>query len=707
MKTVAEVDAELAALDQLEGALLSKNFQPDMAASDIDAQLAMLDEVDAAANQPGFLDNVLSSAGGALAEVGRTVDSYTGAPTRAALGAIAQGKPGEAFGRAVDQFGEDPAMAPTGKEIATVLGASTAPIGTPEQVTPITRGPFGMTQMSPGQAFQYGTQAISPAGVAGAAIDVAADPTNLIPIGAILKLGGKLGAKGAANAGRVALKGSVAALDAALDTNKVSSVAADASRAIDNVMASVKKRFNPSRAEDYAEFVDIAKRMEIDPDILPETVEFGPQSTITKKSKVVAEGPGGEPIQKRYEAAKQEIGDAVDRVTRRIGGGERLSDIEAGNLIVDSYNAGIKDFFAQDLLTHEKIMAKSPGANLTQDAIKMVQSKVKGINNKAAGRLSRGFGEQPAQARQVMRELQTLQRSFDKHGNISYKKAVEAMRNIGEEAFKKGPSAGKTPIDREMLKDLYFTMRDAITETVAGVHGQEAATELAMSNKLISDFLDTKSTLSKIVEGAAAPEEIARRVTMGGNSDRIEALKTILSPEAFTKVKGYLADSVIKRNSEGAIMYRTTLNNLGRREVRSIIESAFQPDEIADITDVLRLGDRSGDFIFNTSGSNTGARFSPKAFLSEIAGGAADEVSLERMKDIARGKVDPKASASPSAQYRPAGRQAPPQRAGVARAIPIMNSQTRQAVKASSVASTNKTNEEIEKRKRAISSQGK
>jgi hypothetical protein len=63
--------------------------------------------------------------------VGRAIDSYTGAPTRKAIGALQDGdNPISAF---KDQFGENPDLAPTGKQIAQKAGVPDTPLS---QVAP-------------------------------------------------------------------------------------------------------------------------------------------------------------------------------------------------------------------------------------------------------------------------------------------------------------------------------------------------------------------------------------------------------------------------------------------------------------------------------------------------------------------------------------------------------------------------------------------
>lgn len=122
----------------------------------------------AAAGLEGIGGQIMSGIGAAS----RAVDKYTGAPVRAAVGAAQEGRPIlQAYGQ---QFGEDPALAPTGKQIASRLGLSEE-----EFHTPLITNPFTDERLK-----------VSPAGVAGGVIETALDPTTYIP--------GKLAASGLA-----------------------------------------------------------------------------------------------------------------------------------------------------------------------------------------------------------------------------------------------------------------------------------------------------------------------------------------------------------------------------------------------------------------------------------------------------------------------------------------------------------------------------
>lgn len=118
-----------------------------------------------------------------LGTASKYVDSVTGAPIRAGIGALQ--KPGggvsEALSAAGHQFARDPSEAPSGKDIAANAGLST------EETlrSPVTINPW-----------KRSANMMSPAGVVGAGIEAAADPMTYLPGEAVAK-GLGLAAKGA------------------------------------------------------------------------------------------------------------------------------------------------------------------------------------------------------------------------------------------------------------------------------------------------------------------------------------------------------------------------------------------------------------------------------------------------------------------------------------------------------------------------------
>lgn len=110
---------------------------------------------------------------GAVSAVGSAaqfMDKYGGgASLRAGIGRAMEGKPGEAFSAAYEQYGQDPTKAPSGKDLAARAGLSTQ-----EFETPLIMNPFSQ---------DGGKLKVSPAGVVGGIGEGLADPLNVLPVG--------------------------------------------------------------------------------------------------------------------------------------------------------------------------------------------------------------------------------------------------------------------------------------------------------------------------------------------------------------------------------------------------------------------------------------------------------------------------------------------------------------------------------------------
>lgn len=162
------------------------------------------DDIDPASIQ-GPDTSLLSKIGNAATSFGKAVDSVTAAPTRAAIFAAQKGdNPAAAFR---DQFAGDPEKAPTGEMIAAKIGLSTQ--GKPgftaaEQQAFDEKYNPGLAQMMQLSKQKYQDQELpSPASVAGHFVDLAADPTLLLPVSKALKIGETVGDVGARYAPKV------------------------------------------------------------------------------------------------------------------------------------------------------------------------------------------------------------------------------------------------------------------------------------------------------------------------------------------------------------------------------------------------------------------------------------------------------------------------------------------------------------------------
>lgn len=135
-------------------------------------------------NGPGILRQAGQYALEKVGKASRFFDSVTGAPVRAAVGAMQEGKnPREVGSAAYEQFGKNPDLAPTGKDIAKKFGVPDTEFDTGIYINP----------------FTHEQVKTSPAGLVGTGVDVALDPTTYLT-GA---LGGALEKSAAATVGKL------------------------------------------------------------------------------------------------------------------------------------------------------------------------------------------------------------------------------------------------------------------------------------------------------------------------------------------------------------------------------------------------------------------------------------------------------------------------------------------------------------------------
>lgn len=124
---------------------------------------------------------------GLLAAAGHKLDSVTGAPVRAMIGAAQDGK-ADPFGAAVHQFGRDPSEAPTGKQIVMKAGLDDT-----KHLSDVLPGLY--MDRNKGTSFwdpriqKGGMLDPSAADAGGLAMNIATDPLTYIPGGMLAKGG--------------------------------------------------------------------------------------------------------------------------------------------------------------------------------------------------------------------------------------------------------------------------------------------------------------------------------------------------------------------------------------------------------------------------------------------------------------------------------------------------------------------------------------
>lgn len=598
--------------------------------------------------------SILSTIGKGLEWVGEKYDRYVTAPTRAAImeemNQGFQGKPISAFAR---QFGEDPSKAPSGTQIAEKMGISNDPRllssletgGSPEEAMfqaafegakgkPI-EGEMTMPSgpLDPSQ--------LTPANAAGAGISAFADPLLVAPVGKIAKGGAKLIGKGISGTTELAGKAldTVAGTtDLITGTEAAGKAYRGAGRMIDSAAnvgeaanLALKKVFSPKIAEDFGELAKIAEKNGIDPALLPESVEFGPGSFIERAARARREGPIGEKYLEQFNQAYDQVQGALEKRIGQISGtAAPVSAPEAGLVLRKGFDEAIKDFWNSIELTHDSVVSKyAPGLYVDRGELQKVNSVINGIEKFAKGRLQRGI---TAEARSQAQELLNAVEAF-RAGNGSYKQTVEALRDIGEAAFGTTNYPGKIPSDTKKLRDLYFSIDEALINTVEKHVSPEMAAELKANNQAISRLFEQQNQVGYVLaDKALAPEAAFKKLIMNGDTDQLATLQKMLTPETMQKMKGAFIESLIKREPDGSFSLKTLFNAMRNKQTQ--MSMLFSPKEITEIGELLRLGERLGNPVMSTSG--TGASNVFHHILDSLKSGVANDTMIENLKAKAR-----------------------------------------------------------------------
>lgn len=626
--------------------------------------------------------------------VGRFVDRYTGAPSRAAVSKAASGGgPKDILSAFWEQLGDEPEKAPTGRDQARKLGVPDTALS--DKVP----GAFNRTGKGP-KLQKGGPLDVTASGAVGFGLDVAEDWTNLVPALAAAKAIGGGAAKIGSKALRMAAQGAGTASDVVTGVKVARPAVESARRATGRAVDAVDGLFNPKRQSDYPRSVAVALQNEVDPKNLSSAVEFGPRSVISRLERVFGEGPLGEKTLKTHDEGARQIQGAMDRRVGKIGGGKVLDEVEAGSLIRSGFDEQARKFFDSIDLTHDEIQKYAPGLYVNRQVRPQLDSLVNGIEKFAKGRVSRGITDtQRGQGKQLLRAVQAYRR-----GNGTYKQAVEALRDIGEVAFpKKGAGANALadiPPDVDKLRDLYFGINDALILTVRADVNPAFAEELVKNNAAMSQFFKTKAKVADAIGSRSLSDEgVFRNLVLNGDSQKIAALKELLTPEQIGGLKAAFLNSLVKRNADGSFAFDTLFRALQNK--KNQVSALFSPDEIGEITDLIKLGRDHGIGVMSTSG--TGASNAFRNMLESIPRAVLDESVVGRLKARARGQPLPATDPLFDA-LREAGVEIPAGLAGPTVKSPLLKSLRRHPMekRAKALQSVAPSQYEDEKRKRRL-----
>lgn len=536
---------------------------------------------------------------------------------------------------ALNQVTESSDNAPTFKDIAVNrLGVSDKPFwsGAQSNFAAAKAGIDPSGGVSPEQITQ--SQSISPADLVGVVGDQLSDPLNYVPVGAVAKLGGRA-AKGAVKAGMEGIE-------------KLPLIGGTAK----GVEKALTGAISPKIAEHFGELAEVAAKNGIDLNNAPEALKYGKDSFISRGSRVLAEGAFGEPRLERFRKFMGDVTGAFDQKVATIAQGAPLSRVDAGISLRQGFDKSLDNLFdTVGDTTYNQVTKSLPGLKLNEEAAKSLGSKLNGIRKFALGRVERGLSaEQVEQGQRLINAVDAIERT-----NGSVKQAVEALKDLGDIAFKSKNSLAAIPPDIAKSRDLYFSLRDAITDTIRRdvQGGEQIAGALEISNSMINDFFKTSDSIGNVLGNPKlAPEQVFERLTK--NTDQIKALQKLM-PEEFAKIKGaYIENLIGPRTEDGLIKWTTLRNSLENRANKDVVNAMFSPAERKELDDIIKLAEKSGIAVMSTSG--TGASQGFWNMLKDLPAKAVLEGSVEFQKK--RAGLNLPAAAQKAAQpirFGPAG----------------------------------------------------
>lgn len=628
-------DSEIDALyeQKIRGVETAPNFD-EMTDAEVDR---LYDEqVAAKYGDPSFLGELGSDA----LEILDTVDSYTGAPMREGLKTLGESESLLTAGKAfVNQFGEDTSTAATGKEVVRAagvrdfktLGGAYAAGNTPEEIQ------ASLSEMPI-------EEQIAPANVPleeglGAVVEMTADPLMFIPVGKVLKYGGKGVSAVSKGTGRVVLNSSKTAQAVADGVDITNKTVRRTAKAIGD---NLKNMFNPVQSADFPRMKKVLEKNDILPknlEHIPESLEFGERSSISTASKVLRQDPLGEERTKVFNEFLLSVDGAIDTKIGGMADNVGADAFQGGEQLMKGYNDGVGELFDGAEVTYQNFNAIAPDHLLNEKSLFKLDNKLARIEKKATRLMKAGVGEERSKAKALLADIKAI-----RQGDGSYQGLVDTMQSVGRSAFKKKDLLERVPVDKHNLQDIYYTMRDIVHTEIAGVD-PALAVKLKESNLKFNKFFSENEGISKVLSKAKDPQHVFNRLIANGNVTDLRALKSTMPAEAFNQVRATYLNTLIAREATyGNISYAKTITNMERRK-RMIAEMFIDaPEALGEFQELLEVGKRTGDIILNKSGTDVSRRF--RDFMGSILNSAISDATLEASKLSARGNAAKKAAAA-------------------------------------------------------------
>lgn len=505
---------------------------------------------------------------------GQTIDRVTGAPTRSAVHAM-QLDPGnpEAAGIAfAKQFGRDPNLAPTGKEIAAKAGIE---------------NPTAQN-------------------IVGFLADAGLDFTNVLPVGAVAKAAYR-GVKGGVKAAAKPIVGTLMkAEEAGQGTQSLRQLVGGLSEVREQAAGRLSPlSVNIKVADDLPEMKRIAAEIGIPENELSDAIKFGTGSVPNRREKFIRGGNSGQESIDRFRAQLGVTEKSVSKELEKQAGKAGLKEPkQAGEFIRQSVENGLDRLNSKVTTTHESIVKDFPGLKVSGPQAQIIESALTGMEREAKALMRRApLAEQRASGQALLGTVDAVRNT-----NGSYKQINELRDFLGKAIFKDAGKLQTLDSDVAKLRDLYFSLNEALLGTVdkldniragqfkpAGVTSYASLGEqLRTSNQILSEAMTDKGVLTQAIGNKTKAGENIFGSALS-DSRKVEAIRNLTTPEEFNSIRASYINSLIKRNKDGNILFGSTAKALENTNEQAVLKSMFSPNEIQGIKDRLNFGIRLGD----------------------------------------------------------------------------------------------------------------
>lgn len=214
---------------------------------------------------------------------------------------------------------------------------------------------------------------------------------------------------------------------------------------------------------------------------------------------------------------------------------------------------------------------------------------------------------------------------------------VPVLQEIGTLAYKSKGFQERIPRDIQKLREIYRSINESLIGTLERKVGPQKAADLVESNKILTEFLGDKSLIGGAIQRTKSDEGLFDSLILNGNTETAASLKALLGKENLSALKSTYLNELLKLREGDSAKFGTALNKF--RDEKDLMSVLFEPKELDNAIDIIKLGDRLGSPVL--SSSETGAATLFAKILEGIQSGGTNEIILENLKAKARGKLPP------------------------------------------------------------------